>query len=71
MKFKCIHVGLGIFSLQRLQINLNNSNFEIVAFVDSDKEKSLERLKKLKNIQIMAEQYFVLFAKLILYCIIH
>lgn len=50
MKFKCIHVGLGIFSLQRLQINLNNNNFEIVAFVDLDKEKSLERLKKLKNI---------------------
>jgi len=49
-KFKCIHVGLGNFSLQRLQINLDNDLFEVVAFVDIDLKKSLESLKKLKNL---------------------
>lgn len=42
-KFKCIHVGLGPFSLQRLQINLNSDQFDVVAFVDIDIENSIKR----------------------------
>ena len=49
-KFKSIHVGLGNFSLQRLQINLNNNMFDVVAFVDLDLSKARDGLKKLKNI---------------------
>ena len=49
-KFKCIHVGLGPFSLQRLQINLNSDQFDVVAFVDIDIENSIKRLDKLKNL---------------------
>ena len=49
-KFKCIHVGLGNFSLQRLQINLNSNLFEVVAFVDLDIENSLKNLKRLNNL---------------------
>ena len=46
MKIKCVHVGLGSFSLQRLKINQENENFETVAYVDIDKKKSIENLKK-------------------------
>ena len=35
-KYKSIHVGLGNFSLQRLQLNLNNNMFDVEAFVDLD-----------------------------------
>ena len=49
-KYKSIHVGLGNFSLQRLQINLNNSMFDVVAFVDLDLSKAKKELKKLKNL---------------------
>lgn len=47
---KCIHVGLGNFSLQRLQVNLSNNIFDPVAFVDIDIESSIKRMKNLKNL---------------------
>ena len=49
-KFKCIHVGLGNFSLQRIQLNLDNNLFEVVAFVDIDISNTIDNLKKLKNL---------------------
>ena len=49
-KFKCIHVGLGNFSLQRLQLNLNNNLFDVVAFVDIDVTNAADKLKKLNNL---------------------
>ena len=35
-----IHVGLGGYSLQRLQILLNNPKFKLLALVDIDKKKN-------------------------------
>ena len=49
-KIKCIHVGLGNFSLQRIQLNLDNNLFEVVAFVDIDISNTIDNLKKLKNL---------------------
>ncbi len=49
-KIKCIHVGLGKFSINRLKINLKNNYFDTVAFVDIDKEKALKELKSIKEI---------------------
>ena len=50
-KIKCIHVGLGKFSLKRLQINLDSNLFEPVAYVDINLEKGKQELSKIKNIQ--------------------
>ena len=49
-KIKCIHVGLGNFSIRRLEANLDSEIFEPVAFVDLDKKKAEEHLSRLKNI---------------------
>lgn len=49
-KIKCIHVGLGAFSINRLKINLNNNYFDTVAFVDIDREKALKELNSIKGI---------------------
>ena len=49
-KYKCIHVGLGNFSLQRIQLNLDNNMFEVVAFVDINISNTIDNLKKLKNL---------------------
>ena len=50
-KIKCIHVGLGKFSLKRLQINLDSNLFDPVAYVDINLEKGKQELSKIKNIQ--------------------
>ena len=49
-KIKCIHVGLGAFSINRLKINLNNNYFDTVAFVDIDREKALKELNSIEGI---------------------
>ena len=49
-KIKCIHVGLGNFSLKRLEKNLVSEYFEPVAYVDIDLTKAKKVLATLKNI---------------------
>ena len=52
-----IHVGLGGYSLQRLQILLNNPKFKLLALVDIDKKK-IKNLKKLKNLPENYKNFF-------------
>jgi len=49
-KIKCIHVGLGKFSVDRLIINRKDQYFETVAFVDIDRKKALDTLKKIQGL---------------------
>ena len=49
-KIKCIHVGLGNFSIKRLEQNINGDLFDPIAFVDVDIQKGLEQLSKVKGI---------------------
>lgn len=49
-KIKCIHVGLGNFSIKRLEQNINGDLFDPIAFVDVDTQKGLEQLSKVKGI---------------------
>lgn len=49
-KIKCIYVGLGNFSLKRLQVVLKSNIFEPVAFVDINTQKAKKQLGELENI---------------------
>ena len=49
-KIKCIHVGLGNFSIRRLEKNINGDLFDPIAFVDIDIQKGLEQLSKVRGI---------------------
>lgn len=55
-QIKCIHVGLGNFSINRLKINLRGGYFKTVAFVDKDIKKMLSKLKFLEGIPEDYEQ---------------
>ena len=48
-KIKCIHVGLGNFSIRRLEKNINGDLFDPIAFVDIDIQKGLEQLSKVRG----------------------
>ena len=49
-KIKCIYVGLGNFSLKRLQVMLKGDIFEPVVFVDINTQKPEKQLSELENI---------------------